>query len=221
MTGAYLKYFLFLSANWNTKVASHIIKNEVAGEKKYKIKTTGADELKSLEKKGIDISNATLYMPASYDVLDLVFQQLKPLSNSHFIDIGCGKGRALCVAAHNGFRKLTGIDFYPALCRQAEANLEITKPQVSKLEYKVICNDAFFYEIPTDADHIFMFNPFNEIIMSGVVENILKSQKKKPRKITLIYLNTTHKNLFTNAGFKETWRFQKMKYLEAGIFELK
>ena len=28
--------------------------------------TTGADELKNLAKKGIDISHATIYMPVSY-----------------------------------------------------------------------------------------------------------------------------------------------------------
>ena len=97
------------------------------------------------------------------------------LGNTHFLDIGCGKGRALCVAAYHGFNKVTGIDFSKGLCLEAEKNLTQTKLQIPKLHYKIYTNDAFYFEIPTDVDCIFLFNPFDEIIMSGVVENIIVS----------------------------------------------
>lgn len=220
MKGAYLKYFVFLASNWNARVAAHIIKHEAEGERKYKLKTTGADELRSLERKGIDISNATLYMPACYDVLQEVFNRVWPNKKSHFVDIGCGKGRVMAVAAHHRFTKISGVDFSPALCKAAEKNMEITKEIFPDIQYNIEVNDAFFYTIPTDADFIFMFNPFNEIIMSGVANNIIDSYRKKPRKITLIYLNSLYNHLFVNLGFKQVWQMQKMKYLEAKIFEL-
>ena len=65
----YIKYFSYIAFNWNIKIAVHILRQEIRGEKKYGIHSTGADELKKLEKKGIDISHATIYMPVSYELL--------------------------------------------------------------------------------------------------------------------------------------------------------
>jgi SAM-dependent methyltransferase len=204
-----------------------MIWQEVKGEKKYGINTTGADELVKLEDQGIDISHATIYMPVSYTLLEETFKQLNsnepktknPKPKTHFLDIGCGKGRALCIAAHQGFKKVTGLDFARDLCEAAKENLAITKQKIPALEYKVINNDAFYFEIPGDVDCIFFFNPFDEIIMSAVVNNIFRSLKTNPRKLTIIYVNPLHKELFLKAGFKETWYSKKMKYLEACILE--
>ena len=199
-----------------------MIKQEIAGEKKYGINTTGADELYKLEKQGIDISHATIYMPVSYTLLEEAFKQLnfyKP--QVHFLDIGCGKGRALCVAAHQGFKQVTGLDFAKDLCETAKENLTITKQKIPNIGYKVINNDAFYFEIPDDVDCIFFFNPFDEIIMSGVVNNITDSLRNNPRKISIIYVNPLHKELFLKAGYKETWYIKKIKYLEACILENK
>ncbi len=217
----YIKYFYFLLINWNARIAWYMIRQEIKGEKKYDINTTGADELFKLEKQGIDISHATIYMPVSYSLLDEVFEQLKIKSPTHFLDIGCGKGRALCVAAHQGFKRVTGIDFAKDLFEQAKENLAITKQKIPELEYKVINNDAFYFEIPDDVDCIFFFNPFDEIIMSAVVNNIAESLQNNPRKISIIYVNPLHKEQFLKAGFTETWHSKKMKYLEASILENK
>ena len=198
-----------------------MIKQEIAGEKKYGINTTGADELYKLEKQGIDISHATIYMPVSYTLLEEAFKQLnfnKP--QAHFLDIGCGKGRALCVAAHQGFKQVTGLDFARDLCETAKENLAITKQNIPALEYKIINNDAFYFEIPDDVDCIFLFNPFDEIIMSAVVNNIFSSLQNNQRMITIIYVNPLHKEYFLKAGFKETLYSKKMKYLEASILKI-
>ena len=69
-TLSYIKYFFFLFINWDVKIAWYMIKQEIKGEKKYGINTTGADELHNLEKQGIDISHATIYMPVSYSLLE-------------------------------------------------------------------------------------------------------------------------------------------------------
>jgi SAM-dependent methyltransferase len=216
---SYIKYFFYLAINWHVKIAWHIIRQEIKGEKKYGITTTGADELKTLENKGIDIEHATIYMPVSYDLLDKVFDQLDIPSFKHFIDIGCGKGRAMCVAANKGFNKVTGIDFSKEFCEAAEKNLAATKQKIPALQYKVINNDAFYFDIPLDADCIFLFNPFDEIIMSGVVENIRQSFGDNPRKITIIYANPMQKHLFLAEGFTKVYETQKMNYLEAVIYE--
>lgn len=216
---SYIKYFFYLAYNWNMRIAWYIIMQEIKGEKKYGINTTGADELKKMERKGIDITHATIYMPVSYIFLEEIFQQLPVSVKDHFLDIGSGKGRAMCMAAHYGFKKVTGIDFSKELCDAAKDNLAITQQRIPALSYEISNNDAFYFKIPADVDCIFFFNPFDEIIMSGVADNILNSLQHHPRKVYIIYVNPLHKQLFTNLGFEETWHSKKMKYLEAVILE--
>jgi len=215
----YIKYFYFLLDNWDFKIAWYMIKEEVRGERKYKINTTGADELINLEEMGIDVSHATIYMPVNYYLLEEIFSKLPNSPRNHFLDLGCGKGRALCLAAHAGFSKVTGIDLSKQLCDQAIDNLELIKNKISGFQYNVINNDAFYYEIPVDVDCIFLFNPFDEIIMSAVVNNVFESLEKNPRKIKIIYANPLHKEYFLKAGYSQIWHSKKMKYIEAVILE--
>jgi SAM-dependent methyltransferase len=219
---SYIKYFIFLARNWDFKIARHVFRSEIKGEKKYDIFTTGADELESLEEKGIDTDHATIYMPVSYHLLEEVLQaalNLPVKPGRHFLDIGCGKGRALCVAAHFGFTKITGIDFSKELADEAAANLKRTRQQFPGLQYQVYNNDAFYFEIPDDADCIFLFNPFDEVIMSGVVFNLLESLKRSQRTVTIIYVNSLHKEAFTMAGFTEVYYKKTMQYLEVSVLQ--
>lgn len=236
----YIQYFFYIAINWNLRIAIHILREEIKGEKKYGIDTTGADELKQLEKRGIDIDNATIYMPVSYGLLESVFSSginlnknnnASPDSDNfnfpvniagyrHFLDIGCGKGRALCVAAHHGAKKITGIDFSKELCETANLNCTATRKKFPDLQYEIIHNDAFYFEIPDDADCIFMFNPFDDVIMSGVARNIADSFESNPRKITLVYVNPVCFAELTDIGFKSVYHYKKMKYIEVIIAEL-
>jgi SAM-dependent methyltransferase len=216
----YLNYFFYLATNWSFRIAWHITLHEIKGEKKYNINTTGKDDLAALEDKGIDTEHATIYMPVSYDLLEELFTYLSPKKLTHFLDIGCGKGRAMCVAAHYGFTTITGVDFSKELCLEAEKNLTKIKEQKPELTYKIYTNDAFYFEIPTSVDCIFLFNPFDEIIMSGVVENIMISLEENPRDLVIIYANPLHKELFLAEGFVEINHTKKLKYLEASILEL-
>lgn len=213
----YIQYFYFLLDNWGFKIAWYMIKQEIAGEKKYRINTSGADELQKLDEQGIDTTHATIYMPVSYSLMEEVLQQLPIAARNHFLDMGCGKGRALCMAAHHGFKQVTGLDFAKDLCDIAKENLALVKQDIPAIEFRVINNDAFYFEIPGNVDCIFFFNPFDEVIMSAVVNNIFKSLQHNPRKLHIIYVNPLHKEQFIKAGYTETWYSKKMKYIEAVI----
>lgn len=221
MSFTFIKYFIFLARKWNLQIGMYLLMQEIKGEKKYGISTTGADDLKTLEKKGIDTDHATIYMPVSYNLMEEILAHPAVKDKQHFLDIGCGKGRAMCVAAANGFNKVTGIDFSKEFCQAAEKNLLISKEKNKELQYKIYNNDAFYFEIAGDVDCIFMFNPFDDVIMSGVAENILESFELHPRDITLIYVNPLYKQELIQVGFKQIFHTQKMMYLEAVILEMK
>ena len=214
---AFIQYFFYLGINWNWSIAFYILIHEIKGERKYGINTTGSDELKKTKASGIDISHATVYMPASYLLLEDIFNRLPDENRKHFLDIGSGKGRALCVAAHNRFKKVTGIDFSSEFCTIAEANLLVTKNKFPLLEFSIINKDAATVEIPADVDCIFFFNPFDKVIMNIVTKNIRESYNRNPRPLYIVYLNPLYKNELLQAGFKEIFYTCRMKYMEAVI----
>ena len=214
----YLKYFFYIATNWNIPIAWHILRNEIRGEKKYGINTTGADNLKSLEKKGIDITHATIYMPVSYDVIEQFFDEIKLETFHHFLDIGCGKGRAMCVAATYLVEKISGIELSKDLFVEAKKNIGFSQLLFPYTDFKIYNNDAFYFDIDDDVDCIFMFNPFDETIMSGVMENIETSLENNPRVMTIIYINPLEKHILIEWGYEEIYHSKKMHYLEGSVF---
>ena len=214
----YFRYFFYLLFNWDPRIAFHIIRNEIKGEKKYNINTTGADSLKSLEKKGIDITHATIYMPVSYDILEMFFEEIKLSTFKHFLDIGCGKARAMCVAAAYDIKKISGVEFSKELYNAAKENIEVTKLKYPSTHFNIYNNDAFYFEIEEDVDCIFFFNPFDETIMSGVMENIETSLEINPRVMTIVYINPLEKHVLLDWGYEEIFHSKKMHYLEGSVF---
>lgn len=216
---SYIQYFFYIAFYWNTRLALIVIYHEIKGERKYNINTTGHNNLKHVISEGKDISHATIYMPASYNVLEAGFNTLHNHPKKHFVDIGCGKGRAMAVALANGFEKITGIDFSHQLTIDAKKNMERAIETFGQKPITVLCEDAMHFAIPDDADCIFLFNPFDEYIVQQVALNIDKSLKKHPRKLTLMYANPLHKERFLEHGFLETAYIKKLRYLEMSIME--
>lgn len=213
----FIRYFFYIGTNWNWYIAAVLLKHEITGEKKYGINTTGADELKALKKKGIDISHATMYMPVSYQLFEEALQQIPAINKKHFFDIGCGKGRAMCVAAHFGFQQVSGVDFSRDFCDAARQNLNNVKNKLPSIIFSVAEADAANTPIPDDVDCIFLFNPFDETVMTKVTERIKTTITSNPRAIHIIYANPLYKNLFAGIGFKEKYHSQKLRYFEISI----
>ncbi len=134
-------------------------------------------------------SDSIGYVGARYIQLISAFNILSiNYSQSTLLDIGCGKGRAVAVAATHSFRKIIGVEYDKKLVLLAQKNiLKMRCKALDKVE--IHCQDATSYDISPDINVIYMFNPFTGDTLKKVVENIHESYKSKPRKIHIIYLN--------------------------------
>ncbi len=204
--------------NWNFPLAFFSIYHEIKGERKYHLNTIELDRLKTITVKGDNLEHGSIYQACNYFILEKGFNYLASINeNKNFTDFGCGKGRAMIVASHYGFRIITGIDFAKALCLMAEKNIQNTKSLFSSTKFDIICDDVVNYKIQKDQTVFFFFNPFDEVVMLAVVKNILSSLKEKERKIYIMYANPVHKEIFLSAGFEEEYYFKKLQYLELSI----
>ncbi len=104
-----------------------------------------------------------------------------------FIDLGCGKGKALVLAAELGFGRVVGVELSPALTRIAEANA--ASMRASGAVADVVCQDATTFVFPPEPTVVFLFNPFDASIMEKVVQRLDESLERAPRPMYVVYLN--------------------------------
>ncbi len=121
-----------------------------------------------------------------------------------FVDFGCGKGRALFMAAELGYQHVIGIEFSKPLCDAASKNLELFKKRTgNEARIEIVHQGASRFSIPPESDLFYFFNPFDATVMGQVISNIKESLRKKSRLIRVVYINPVHKEIFMANGFKE------------------
>ena len=98
-----------------------------------------------------------------------------------FVDLGCGKGRALIVAFENGFARVIGVEFAKSLVEIARKNSEIVGARAD-----VRHEDAARFEFPNGDLVVFMSNPFRREVMRQVMNNLARHSGGK---LYLLYYN--------------------------------
>jgi SAM-dependent methyltransferase len=109
-----------------------------------------------------------------------------------FYDVGCGKGRPLCVMARHPFRKVVGVELREGLCEIARENARHLRGRVAPIE--VVCADAANVDY-SDGHVFFFFDPFGAPTLQAVVDCIERSLRFAPRPVTLIYYNAVHEQV--------------------------
>lgn len=153
----------------------------------------------NLEDLQLDSTRSTRYQAVTPRLTKLL-KTMKILSTDEFLDLGCGKGKALYYASKAKYRKLWGVEISEELLSIANSNLKKLKIQ----NVELVQLDAGLYSIPDTVTHIFMFNPFPEVVMREVLRNINISIIRKKRKVVIIYLQPVYSDLFSEYGFTIT-----------------
>ena len=216
-----LRYFLFMFLRFNPVLACLIIYDEVKGERKYHLQTTGVKNISKLNLNNTNAQYSHDYMPSNYILLQQLFEKVNTYAHNHtFLDIGCGKGRTLFVAAHFGFTNITGIELYPPYCHFVEKEMKRYAAH-STATFNIVCTDAANFSIPTHIQTILLYNPFAENIMMAVLNNILTSYHTNNRDVFIMYLCPIQKEKFIEAGFTEVHHITRFNYLNASLLYLK
>jgi hypothetical protein len=107
-----------------------------------------------------------------------------------FVDFGCGKGRVLLLAADQGFQRVVGIEFASELVIAAKQNTERWRAaKGSACDIQIVEGDVLRYKVDSRDRVFFFFNPFDDVILDGVLDNIELSLEQSPREAWIIYHN--------------------------------
>jgi SAM-dependent methyltransferase len=217
----YLLYFFYLEWYWGFRLAHFIIRHEISGEKKYGIRTIGIDHLSRFISPE-DRKHVSIYEPVNYYSSSRLFNYLQPDDfTTTLLDVGCGKGRLLAMGAAYGFSDIIGIDFSKKLCDAAANVCRGIKTRFPDTSITIECVDARHYSIPETVGVIFLFNPFDAVVMDEFIKKVFESLKRKNRPLKILYANPQCKQQWLEAGFKEIASFVKLRYLQGSVLERK
>lgn len=145
------------------------------------------------------------YEPARVIPLRILLRRVLPLlpPGSALVDLGCGKGRILLIAAECGFRHARGVEFAPELCEIARMNCFRYKQSTGiATEFQVMESDVVDYPIANNENLFMLFNPFDEVVLQRVLVNIRASLGRHPRTIMICFYHTPYSDtVMEAAGF--------------------
>jgi len=107
-----------------------------------------------------------------------------------FLDLGCGKGRALVVATEFGFRRVVGVEINRALAQVAQRNAAAVRARFpGRPAIEVVEGDAAAFRLPPGPLVVFLNHPFWGPAMRRVAAGLAASLAGAPREAVVVYLN--------------------------------
>jgi predicted RNA methylase len=126
------------------------------------------------------------YAPSGWSYLRRILSPSDVDSRDVFVDFGSGKGRVLYQAAQYPFGRVVGVEVSSDLNDIAKRNLARLQHQLASKVDIVTC-DVLRFPIPDDMTYAYFFNPFAGKTFRSVIENIVSSLERHPRRLHLIY----------------------------------
>lgn len=150
-------------------------------------------------------SLSDLYITGYYGISPSTLKQAlalvpEPMDTYTFVDLGCGKGRALLVAAEHPFRRLVGVELSPELARVAQANTT-REPRIA-----VEQGDAVTFAFPEGPLVIFLYHPFLPPVLKKVLRNLERMRAGSAHPTYLLYANPAYQRVIARFPFlKLVW----------------
>jgi precorrin-6B methylase 2 len=116
-----------------------------------------------------------------------------------FVDVGAGKGKA-CIYASRHFSRVIGVEYSSALVAAARANQG--RAGRSNIEY--VLADASQYDLPNETSLVFLFNPFDHVIMSRFLGR--NRARIKAHGSLIAYANDVQRDTLADSGFECLFR---------------
>ena len=207
----YFRFFFYVAFNWSIWLALFVLFHDIRGALQYGIMTFMPVKLTKLTIHSGDISKSSNYEAVNYFMLEQLLTAFRKLSSAEsIVDLGCGKGRVMVVAAYFGFTKITGIDFAKELTEEASQNMKKVQKKNPQITWKVIHANVLDYTISPADNVFFMFNPFVEEILATFLGRLEISCKLFPRKTYFLYASPQHADVLRERGYQEVFRISML-----------
>ncbi|MGD9526707.1 class I SAM-dependent methyltransferase [Pseudonocardia sp.] len=156
-------------------------------DRKWGIRTSDEIELAAL---GAEGSDRNPYAPSRWSTLEKILPPAEVTAKDVFLDLGCGMGRVLLVAASRyRFRAVIGVEVSAELCEIARANVVAARSRLVCEDVQVVEADVLDYNVPDDVSVVFIYNSFGGHVFAHVVDGLVASFDRNPRDLRIVYHN--------------------------------
>jgi predicted RNA methylase len=157
-----------------------------AFDKKLGVDTRGPVGLWHLRVRSNNLQHAIRYEGVNPGVFRRALSEIgESFTGFSFIDLGCGKGRALLLANEFNFSQIIGIEFAAKLAAVARKNC-----QRAGVSATVLSQDAAQFSFPPVDSVVYLYNPFGPTVMDPVLDRLLAATNAK---CYLVYVNPIHR----------------------------
>lgn len=161
--------------------------DDIIWDAKYKLDTRSEVAIQDLDISSDEKKHADKYKPTRTRYFRKLIQHLKPDLNGVFVDVGCGKGRILILAAMFGFKEVRGIEISNQLSNISSKNIETFRARFEKAFcVEVLCLSVLDYHFRHDETFVFLYSPFDYTITERFLCKLEESIAKSPREVTLV-----------------------------------
>ncbi len=150
--------------------------------------TYGKVELAEL---GLENPEYVHYEPSSWRHLDRALEGCEITDADVFLDLGCGKGRIVHLAAGRPFARVIGVEIAPELLEVARRNVDRNRRRLACGDVELVVADVVEYVVPDDVTYVYLYNPFVGEVFQAAVDGLIASLDRRPRTMTMIYANPT------------------------------
>jgi predicted RNA methylase len=141
--------------------------------------------------------DASPYEPLRYAAVHIILREISLRTDDVFFDVGCGKGRIVCLFARHRLKRCVGIEYVPSLAAVALANSRRARGLQTPIEIRV--QDASLADY-ADATIVFFYNPFGAERMRRCLARIHESLSMGPRRMRIIYANPIAEQAFHDSA---------------------
>lgn len=118
-----------------------------------------------------------------------------------FVDVGAGKGKA-CIYASKHFTNVIGVEYSAGLLREAQANCDMS----GRHNITLLLADACEYDVPAQACLVFLFNPFDAVVLRQFASRNL--ERLRAHGSLIAYANDMQRDTLEQLGLQCIFREQ-------------
>lgn len=145
-----------------------------AFDRRYQVDTAGIVRLGGLKIESGNRARGVRYQPSDPDDFRELMSAL-PIEHAQytFVDVGSGKGRVLLLASELPFERIIGVEFSGELNDIARENVRRVGVMLKRrLPIEVVTADAAEYAFPRAPLVVYLYNPFDTLVLDRVLRNI-------------------------------------------------
>ena len=134
--------------------------------------------------------------PTAYHVLRSILSRVDLQPGDRFVDIGCGRGRVLCLAALWPIAHVAGVELRGEHAAAAERNLTRLRGRKTK-SFFVKSGSAEDFDVSGGTVY-YLYNPFGGALLETIIGRIRDGMKGP---IRLVYVNPQNRDIVEKGGW--------------------